>query len=175
VVPPTSKVTRAERNRSREVRRTRFMLLGALVLSAGILIAWFPAGALYQQRASLAGSQAQLAQLHSQDTALTQERKELSSNAEISRIAREQYQLVNPGQDAFEILPPAKKGSATAPYAGDPGNAAPVAPSSSSGLTTGTSTASAPATSSTTHKAATQPPASASLFSRMLHALEFWR
>ena len=171
MAPPTKKVTRAERNRSREVRRTRFMLLGALVLSAGILVAWFPAGALYQQRASLAGAHTQLEQLQSQDTALTQERKELSSNAEISRIAREQYQLVNPGQEAFEILPPAGTGAATSPYAGDPGNQAPVAPSSSSELTPGTSNVTTPAT----HKTVVHHAASAGLFSRMVHALEFWR
>ncbi len=146
------------------------MLAGAVVLSAGILAAWFPAGALYHQRASLAASQTQLAQLHSQDTALTQERKELSSNSEISRIARQQYQLVNPGQEAFEILPPAGTGSATAPYAGDPGTQGPVAPSGSAGLTSGASTTS---TTTPTNKAAVQ--SSASLFNRMLHALEFWR
>jgi cell division protein FtsB len=171
VAPPTKKISRAERHRSRDVRRTRFMLAGALVLSAGILAAWFPAGALYQQRASLAASQTQLAQLHSQDAALTQERKELSSNSEISRIARQQYQLVNPGQEAFEILPPAGTGSATAPYAGDPGTQGPVAPSGSSELTTGVSTTST--TTPSTNKAAVQ--SSASLFNRMLHALEFWR
>ncbi|HEY2215738.1 MAG TPA: septum formation initiator family protein [Acidimicrobiales bacterium] len=170
MAPPTKKISRAERHRSRNVRRTRFMLAGAVVLSAGILVAWFPAGALYHQRASLAGSQAQLAQLHSQDAALTQERKELSSNSEISRIARQQYQLVNPGQEAFEILPPAGTGSATAPFAGDPGTQGPVAPSGSSELTSGASTTT---TTPTTNKAAVQ--SSASLLNRMLHALEFWR
>jgi hypothetical protein len=148
------------------------MLAGAAVLSAGILVAWFPAGALYHQRASLTASQIQLAQLHSQDAALTQERKELSSNSEISRIARQQYQLVNPGQEAFEILPPAGTGSPTAPFAGDPGTQGPVAPSGSSELTSGASTSTS-TTTPTTNRAAVQ--SSASLFNRMLHALEFWR
>ena len=149
------------------------MQIGAVVLSAGILAAWFPAGALYHQRASLSGAHTQLAQLNAQDTALRQEKKELSSNTEISRIAREQYQLVNPGQQAFEILPPSGTGSATAPYTGDPGTQAPVDPSGSSELTSGTTTT--PTTTPATHKTPVQPKASSGLVSRMLHALEFWR
>ncbi len=44
--------------------------------------------------------------LHSQDAALAQEKKNLSDAGEIGRIAREQYQLVSPGQQAYEVLPP---------------------------------------------------------------------
>jgi hypothetical protein len=48
----------------------------------------------------------ELNQLHQQDAALAQERKNLSNSTEIDRIAREQYQLVSPGQQAYEVLPP---------------------------------------------------------------------
>ena len=102
-----------------------------------ILGAWFPANALYHQHSSLASAEAQLNVLHQQDAALAQERKNLSDSAEISRIAREQYQLVSPGQQAFEVLPKTGSSDAEAPYSGDPGLSAPVAPSSASVLPPG--------------------------------------
>ena len=74
-------------------------------MSLVILGAWFPANALYHQHSNLASAEAQLSVLHQQDAALAQERKNLSDSGEISRIAREQYQLVSPGQQAFEVLP----------------------------------------------------------------------
>ena len=67
--------TRTEKRASRESRRTRLLLIGATVLSAVILAAWFPASALYHQRASLAGTNGQLLQLRSEDAALNQERE----------------------------------------------------------------------------------------------------
>jgi cell division protein FtsB len=173
VTPPT---TRTERNRLRDMRRTRFLLLGSVVLAAGILVAWFPAGALYRQHASLAASHSQLQELKQQDAALTQEQKQLSSSSEISRIARQQYQLVSPGQQAYEVLPPAGSATAASPYSGDPGNQAPVAPSAASELASGNA---APASESNeganAHKSSVHRKAASDLYSRMLHALEFWR
>ena len=95
--PAAEKLSRAARRRSREARRRRFLLVGGALLSLVILGAWFPANALYHQHASLASAEAQLNVLHQQDAALAQERKNLSDSGEISRIAREQYQLVSPG------------------------------------------------------------------------------
>ncbi len=113
------------------------MLLGALVVSAVVLFAWFPAGSLLSQRSSLTAAAQQLATLHAQDAALAQEQKNLSDNSEIGRIAREQYQLVSPGQQAYEVLPPTGSAAAGTPYAGDPGTANPVAPSATSELPPG--------------------------------------
>jgi cell division protein FtsB len=155
-----------------KARHSRLLLIGAAVLAAAILAAWFPGGALYHQRASLAAATAQLSQLHQQDVALDQERKNLSSSAEIARIAREQYQLVSPGQQAYEVLPPS---GSPAAYAGDPGSATPAAPSAASVLPAGgvTSTTLPGAHKrSSTHHSAT---ASEGALGRMLHALEFWR
>ena len=104
------------------------MLLGAVVVSAVVLFAWFPAGSLLSQRSSLSAAEAQLATLHRQDAALAQEKKNLSDSAEIGRIGREQYQLVSPGQQAYEVLPPSGAAAAGTPYAGDPGSHGPVAP-----------------------------------------------
>ncbi len=127
--------------------------LGAAVVSAAILGAWFPASALYHQRSSLAGANAQLHQLVQQDASLAQERKNLTNQAEIDRIAREQYQLVTPGQQAYEVLPPSGANS-TGTLGGD-------------GPAATATTQPKPVVQSNTHSEGT--------LARMLHALEFWR
>jgi cell division protein FtsB len=180
--PTKKEPTRAERRQARHSRRARFLLIGAVGLSAAILGAWFPASALLHQRSDLASASSQLNELHQEDAALAQERKNLSSSTEIARIAREQYQLVSPGQQAYEVLPPSgKAASSNAPYAGDPGTKAPVAPSAATELPPGAVTPTTqPAASghvATSHTAATSsttapPPGT---LARMLQALEFWR
>ncbi|HVX21076.1 MAG TPA: septum formation initiator family protein [Acidimicrobiales bacterium] len=116
------------------------MVAGAAVVSVVVVAAWFPASALYHQHQQLASTSAQLAELRHQDKALDQERKKLSSSTEIERIARQQYGLVKPGQQAYEVLPASKGGSgsgADAPDPGDPGLTAPVVPSGTSELPAG--------------------------------------
>jgi hypothetical protein len=122
-----------------------------------------------------------LSELHQQDAALAQESKNLSNSAEIARIAREQDQLVSPGQQAFEVLPPTGASKAGSPYAGDPALSAPVAPSSESELPPGAETATTQAATTTaagaehpTSKAhhATQP---SGMLGRIVNSLEFWR
>ena len=182
--PAAEKQSRAARRRSREARRRRFLLVGSALLSLVILGAWFPANALYHQHSSLASAEAQLNVLHQQDAALAQERKNLSDAGEISRIAREQYQLVSPGQQAFEVLPKTGSSHAEAPYSGDPGLSAPVAPSSASVLPPGAGTTTTQPAKATRAIAASQAsktsdaaPAAPSggVVGRMLDALEFWR
>ncbi|HEX3794438.1 MAG TPA: septum formation initiator family protein [Acidimicrobiales bacterium] len=159
---PSTTPSRKERHHSRDVRRTRLILIGGTVLSAVILVAWFPVSSLYHQHAALASASEQLAQLHHEDAALAQERAKLSDSSEIGRIARQQYQLVSPGQQAFAVLPPTGAATTGTPYAGDPGLSTPSAPSGTSEL--------APAAGAT-HKT-TAPP---STLDRMVRALEFWR
>ena len=153
------------------------MLLGAVVVAAVVLFAWFPAGSLLNQRSNLADTEAQLATLKKQDAALAQEKKNLSDAGEIGRIAGAQYQLVSPGQQAFETLPPAGAPAAGTSYAGDPGSRGPVAPSASPELPPGgVTTTTLPASSAASHSTAPTGTSSGSGFvSRMVHALEFWR
>jgi cell division protein FtsB len=150
--------------------RARLMLLGSVVISAVVLFAWFPASPLLHQRSNLTASEAQLSSLHKQDAALAQEKKNLSEAGEIGRIAREQYQLVSPGQGAYEVLPPSGATAAGTPYAGDPGSAAPVTPSATPELPPG-----GEATTTAPGGAGTSAPTNSGFVSRMLHTLEFWR
>jgi cell division protein FtsB len=175
-----------------ELRRARLLLLGAVAVSAVFLFAWFPASSLLSQRSDLAGTESQLTTLHSQDAALAQEKKNLSDAGEIGRIAREQYQLVSPGQQAYEVLPPTGSTSGGTPYAGDPGSDGPVTPSAASELPPGstTTTMTTPTTSTAAGSSGTATgghPADAvtgrgassqkspGFVSRVVHALEFWR
>jgi len=152
------------------------MFLGAMVVAAVVLFAWFPAGTLLDQRSNLAGTEAQLAALKKQDAALAQEKKNLSDAGEIARIARAQYQLVSPSQQAYEVLPPSGAAAAGTAYSGDPGSTGPVAPSATPELPPGGSSTATTPSSSSGHGAAPSGTSSGSgLLSRMLHALEFWR
>ena len=165
--------------------RARLAFVGALVASAIVIFAWFPAGSLLSQRSNLHGTQAELNALHAQDAALAQENKNLSDAGEIGRIAREQYQLVSPGQQAYEVLPPSGATSTGTPYAGDPGTVGPVTPSATpelppGGVTTTTTTepGSTPAAShahSNAKTSTTTTTPSGGFASRLVHSLEFWR
>jgi hypothetical protein len=144
-------------------------------MAAVILFAWFPVGSLLSQRSNLSGTQAELASLHKQDGALAQEKKSLSDAGEIGRIAREQYQLVSPGQQSYEVLPPSGAASTGTPYTGDPGSRGPVAPTASAELPPGSLTTTTTRPPSSSHGAQTDSQPGSGMLARMLHALEFWR
>jgi cell division protein FtsB len=161
------------------LRRPRVVLIASLLIAAAILFAWFPASSLLHQRANLGATQSELAALHAQDAALGQEQKSLNDLGEIGRIAREQYQLVSPGQSAYEVLPPSGAAPPGTVYSGDPGLDGPVTPSATpellpGGVTTTTTTTIVDGHASTSRpaKASTAP---GGLVSRMVHTLEFWR
>ena len=178
--PAPSSLTRAERRAAVAHRRSVVALLGSVIVAAVILVAWFPAGALIDQHRTLSQATSTLAQLKQEDRALTAESKNLSNTSEIARIARQQFELVAPGEQAYQILPPAgTEGGATDPYSGDPGSAQPVSPSAAfelppGALSSGQSVADASKGRSkgAGSQGASDPP---DLLSRLLHTLEFWR
>jgi cell division protein FtsB len=180
--PKTSPAAEARRR-----RRGRLLLAGSVVVSALVLLAWFPAGALLDQRSALSKTDSNLSHLRQQDRQLAREKALLSQPGEVARIARQDYGLVGPGQRSYEVLPPsARKGSNA--YAGDPGlqplaspNAGAVPGDAGNGTskggsngqkhsgTAGTSThQSVPATTTTT-----APPHG--VWGRIANTLEFWR
>ena len=164
------------------------LLVGSVVLSVLMLAAWFPASALYHQHQQLASTSSSLAAVRSEDAALSQEEHRLGSSSEVDRIAREQYQLVKPGQQAYEVLPPS--GGA---YDGDPALQGPVRPSAASELPPGSTGQSGGAggrsdargagdqssvhggTSASKHATTSSTSAPTSLIGRITQTLEFWR
>jgi cell division protein FtsB len=168
----------------------------AALIALVILGTSFPAAALLKQHQQLASSSAQLQKLQHQNQLLSEQQTQLNSKAEIQRFARQDYQLVFPGQTLFNVLPPAGHaavaGTSTTISPGDPGSQPLVSPANAPNMTpdpglpqggtpgTGTSASSggsgsssgnASAGSSTSSSAAS----SGSFWHRVTTTLQFWR
>jgi len=187
------RLSRAERRHAVELRRAQVALAGAIVGAVVALAAWFPGGALLHERAALAATRAQLRQLDLENKALKAERQKLDQPAEIDRLARQQYEMVRPGQTAYEVLPAQDPGSGSkALYPGDPALQPVVSPSASQELppdslgsdASGASVLGAPAAVQRSTTRASSPDRGRSraassrspgLLGRMLETLEFWR
>lgn len=137
--------------------------------SIGIVGAWFPLSELTHQRQALSSATSQLDHVRQEDQALAKEQARLKNPAEIARIAREQYQLVNQGSTPYQVLPKSgSQSSGATAVPTDPGLTKPVAPSGDIELPPG---ALGSGTSSTQSTAA----ARSSFFGRIAQTLEFWR
>lgn len=156
------------------------VIVGAAV-AAVILATSFPATELLGQHRQLSAEAAQLSSLRHQNSLLAEQRQQLNSNAEVKRLARQNYQLVAPGQALYDILPPAGQTTVVpgAPTAGDPANQPLVAPaqapnmSPDPGLPATTATA-PPGTGGSTSTPAPAKPAGG-FWSRVGSTLEFWK
>jgi cell division protein FtsB len=166
---------------ARSRRRGRLLLAGSVVVSALVLTAWFPAGALLHQRSSLSKTDANLSHLRQEDRQLGQEKALLSRPSEVSRIARQDYGLVGPGQRSYQVLPPSASGGANS-YAGDPGlqplaqpNAGAIPGGAAAASTSRSSQGHSKAHPSTTGKATPKSsPPPQGLLGRIKNTLEFW-
>jgi cell division protein FtsB len=84
----------------------RLALAMAAVVSIGILfVAVFPTRALLEQRKVRQQTVSQLRALEQRTAALDAEAQKLKSDPEIERLAREHYNLVRPGEEAYAMLP----------------------------------------------------------------------
>lgn len=92
-----------------------------VVLVAALVLFVFPTRTLLAQRHQLNVASAHLRVLREQNAALSQRVDQLHTDAEIERIAREQYHLVRPGEQAFAILPaPAPTTTTVVPHPSAP-------------------------------------------------------
>lgn len=93
------------------VRWSRPLLLAtAAVLTIAALAAWvFPTRTWLDQRAALAETRVELHELRAERAALEQRVAELDSDEQIERIARSEYGLVMPGEEAYAVLPAPEK------------------------------------------------------------------
>ena len=147
------------------MRRNRVVLALPVAVSVGILAAWFPTSSLLHQRAQLAAASVQLGQLQHQNAALRHEEAQLRTPTTLGRIAQQQYDLVPPGDQAYQVLPASGSGGLD----GTLGPAStPAAAHGSGGATTAASRARGSSGSGA-------PATSGGLLARMLQTLEFWR
>ena len=101
-------------------RRIRRLFVAALVV-AGILFTFGnPARTWYDQRQDIVAARERNEVLDDQSRQLQARADELRTDAEVERLAREQYGLVKPGEEAFGILPAPGSGARPAPPASPP-------------------------------------------------------
>lgn len=124
-----------------------------------MIVGWFPFSSLWHQQSQIDTTAAQIKALQREEASLKYQAKTVDTKAAATALAREQYQLVNPGQSLIQVLPGDSSGQVSASSA-DPGLLPLVPPSSM-------------ATSSAAVKATTHH--SSQYVSRLLRTLEFWR
>jgi len=178
---------------SPKLRRRRFVLVASAAFAALVLGTSFPASGLLSDHRQLAAADAAVHRLRAENSALVQEKQQLNSKAEIHSLARQDYQLVDPGQTAYNVLPPTSQSTknGSSDVTGDPGSQPVVAPANAAGMSPDpnvptTSTTSPPASgaqapSSSGSGSATGTPTTrpsntnGGFWSRTLRSLEFWR
>ncbi len=88
------------------MRRTAWLLVASVALVGVLFLAVFPTRTYLAQRRDLDRTEQRLAVLSRQNRELSAKVARLNTDAEIERLAREQYNLVRPGEEAYAILPP---------------------------------------------------------------------
>ena len=89
-------------------RRPRWLmwaLLSSVTIVGALFIGVYPMRTYLAQRTSLHRAERQMDVLKTQNDKLAQQAQQLNTDSEIERLAREQYNLVRPGEQAFAILP----------------------------------------------------------------------
>jgi cell division protein FtsB len=99
------------------------LIVGSIALAALLFLFVLPSRTYLAQRHSLAAAQTRLKVFQSENAKLAASADKLQTDAEIERIAREQYGLVKPGEKAFLVTPAPKAAptSAGAPKKAKPG------------------------------------------------------
>ena len=93
--------------RRRRVVRALWPVLATLGLVLVLFTAVFPTRTFLAQRSATSAAQERLTVLREQSATLEARADQLQDDAEIERLAREQYNLVMPGEEAYAMLPAA--------------------------------------------------------------------
>jgi cell division protein FtsB len=78
---------------------------GSACVVAALAIGVFPTRSFQQQRTDTHQTEHRLAVLRQQNDELERQLKALKTPEEIERLARSQYNLVKPGEEAYAVLP----------------------------------------------------------------------
>lgn len=87
------------------VRRAVWRILAVMAFVVVLFVGVFPTRAYLAQRAATNTAEEQLEVLRSESDALSERVEELKDEDEIERLAREEHNLVRPGEEAYAILP----------------------------------------------------------------------
>ena len=162
-------------------RRNRIPVALGAAAAVVVLVSSFPLSVLLGQHRQLSAEAAQLSSIQHQNSLLAEQRLQLNSNAEVKRLARQNYQLVEPGQALYLILPPAGQTTSStpgAPTAGDPANQPLVAPAQAPNMSPdpglpATAPPASPGTGGSISTVPTKP--SGGFWSRVGSTLQFWK
>jgi cell division protein FtsB len=97
------------------MRLTVKIALVLLVLGGAMYLFVFPARTYLAQKQAIAAEEQTVAVLRAEDSKLTSQSSALQDSATIEQIARQQYGLVKPGQQAFMVLPAPSRPQPLAP------------------------------------------------------------
>jgi cell division protein FtsB len=89
----------------RRPRRALWLLLASVTVVGVLFIGVYPMRTYLSQRSSLQRAERQMGVLKTQNDKLAEQAQQLNTDSEIERLAREQYNLVRPGEQAIAILP----------------------------------------------------------------------
>ncbi|MBW3556326.1 MAG: septum formation initiator family protein [Actinobacteria bacterium] len=87
------------------LRRRLWPLLASLVLVGFLFAVVMPTRTFFNQRGEIAAEEAKVEVLTRENQRLASRVRQLHTDSEIERLAREQYNLVRPGEEAYAILP----------------------------------------------------------------------
>jgi cell division protein FtsB len=100
-------------------RRLVWLVVAGAALVVFLVAGVFPTRTYLHQRDEIASAEDKVAVLTTENAKLAARVEDLHSDAEIERLAREQYNLIRPGEEAYAILPgpadPEPEGPAPAP------------------------------------------------------------
>ena len=86
-------------------RRLLWVLLASVTIIGVLFIGVYPTRTYFSQRSALQKAQHQLSVLQTENAKLDQQAADLNTDSRIETLARENYNLVRPGEEAFAILP----------------------------------------------------------------------
>jgi cell division protein FtsB len=86
--------------------RAKWLTMVAIVLVAFYLLAVTPIRTYLQQQDQMERAEQRYEVLASTNQQLQERAQQLQSDVEVKRLARERYELVEPGQQAFAVMPP---------------------------------------------------------------------
>jgi cell division protein FtsB len=103
--PATAVPQRAARAEQwREIGPVALVLALTLTVLAGLAV--LPARTWWAQRQSINEAQAELVQAQDEVASLRAQRDLLATDAEVERLARQDYDLVYPGEESYRIVSP---------------------------------------------------------------------
>jgi cell division protein FtsB len=93
------------------------LAIATLVLIGALFLFVFPTTAVLDQRGKLSDAKERLSVLKEQTRKLADESKRLESDSEIERIARDRFNMVKPGEQAWAVVPAPTTTTTTPPLA----------------------------------------------------------